>query len=167
MGARSKLTPDVQARILEGARNGATFAACAAYAGIAASTLHAWRARGAEAKSGLYRDFVNALARAEAEGEAVAAAQLVAGFTQPNVETRRTIKGDTEEEVIIQRPPDARLALAWLERRRPETWSPKHRVAVRFGSVAEALGALNVEDLSPAELALVERIVGMMETDDA
>ncbi|MCY4479930.1 MAG: hypothetical protein OXB97_08535 [Rhodospirillales bacterium] len=73
MPARSKLTDECEALILDAARDGASYAACAAAAGIAESTLHEWRRRGAKAKAGKFRAFVAALAMAEAEGEARAA----------------------------------------------------------------------------------------------
>ena len=163
MPARSKLTPEREAAILDAARDGASYAACAAAAGVAASTLHDWRRRGAEAKSGLYRAFVDALAMAEAAGEARAAKALSGGFLLPTIETRESVKGDTIERVTIERPPDARLALEWLARRCPDRWSPNQNMTIRHATIREALAAIDAHKLPASELATLERILDILE----
>ena len=161
------LTEEREAAILDAARDGASYAACAAAAGVAASTLHEWRRRGAEAKTGKYRAFVDALAMAQAAGEARAAKAFSGGFLLATIETRETVKGDTIERVTIERPPDAALALKWLERRRPERWSPRHRLTVQHGSLSEALAALDLDALPAGDLALLERVIGLLENENA
>ncbi len=70
-GRPTKLTPDVQKRITDGIRLGMTLEHAANFGGISYYTLTKWRKRGEEQKSGIYRDFVEALE--EANGQAVAA----------------------------------------------------------------------------------------------
>ena len=69
MGRRSKLTPEVQEKICEYVRLGATYEVAARAAGIDESTFYRWKALGEKARSGKYREFFKALRRAEAEGE--------------------------------------------------------------------------------------------------
>ena len=70
MGRRSKLTPEVQKKICDYIRIGLTYERAALAAGISVATFYNWKARGEKARSGKYFDFLDALHRAEAEGEA-------------------------------------------------------------------------------------------------
>ena len=130
-GRKTKLTPNRQRTICEVMRDGGTYAAAAAQAGICESTLHDWRRYGAEEESGIYRDLVDALDRAIAEGEAIAVRQVFASFTEPTVETvEETLSDGSSKTKTITRPPDASMALKWLERRSPQRWNIPHRLAV-------------------------------------
>ena len=164
MGRSSKLTPETEAAILKAIRNGAGFAAAAAVGGVGESTLHAWRKRGAAARTGMHRRFVNALALAEAECEATAARAVVEGFTLSSVETREKTgeDGKVVERTRIERPPDPRLALEWLARRCPERWNPRQRVRVEHASIRDALAALDLSALSQSELAEIEAILDLI-----
>lgn len=68
-GRPTKLTPAVQRRILKAIEAGCTIEHAAQAAGIHKATLHRWRQQGAEAKTGILRDFCDALEIAE--GKAV------------------------------------------------------------------------------------------------
>ena len=105
MGRRSKLTPEVQEKICNYVRQGLTYEIAARAAGISESTFYRWRERGEKARRGKYREFWEALKKAEAEAE----------------------------QVLVQRILDASndtwQAAAWiLERRHPERWARKDRV---------------------------------------
>ena len=162
-GRPSKLTAEAEAAILDALEDGATWAGAAAAAGLHPATVHRWRERGAGAKQGRFREFCDAAARASARGEAKAARQLVAGFTEPTIETTVTEGPEGVTTKTVTRPPDARLALEWLARRRPEQWGANTRVTVRHGTVREALAALDIDALPPAELAALERILDTLE----
>lgn len=131
MAARPKLTQERADRICESLRHGASDHAAASAAGIDRTTLYRWRRRGMEARHGPYRDLALRMEAALGEGEAVAAAALVASFTQPTRETiTETFASGKTRTRVIERPPDAKGALAWLERRRPDIWNAVSRVAV-------------------------------------
>lgn len=69
MGRPTKLTPEVQERILRAIRLGATREVAARAAGVDERTFYRWLQRGEAAKSGQYCQFRQAMARAESEGE--------------------------------------------------------------------------------------------------
>jgi hypothetical protein len=69
MARPSKLTPEVTKRLTEAIRAGNYYEAACGYAGIGYSTFRAWMVRGEKAKSGKYREFVEAITRAEYEAE--------------------------------------------------------------------------------------------------
>ena len=107
-GRKTKLNPKRRRIICEVIRDGGSFAAAAAQAGICESTLHDWRRYGAAEESGIYRNFVEALATAQALGEAIAVRAVVAAFTEGSVETvvENLPDGSTKTRTI-ERPPDA------------------------------------------------------------
>jgi transposase len=69
MGRPSKLTPEVQEKICNAIRAGNYYEAACAYAGIGYSTFRAWIVKGENAKSGKYREFLEAIKKAECEAE--------------------------------------------------------------------------------------------------
>lgn len=68
-GRPNKLTPARLERILYAVRLGAARHTQAKVGGISESCLQSWIAKGKAAKSGEYRDFLDRLDEAEAEGE--------------------------------------------------------------------------------------------------
>ena len=123
MGRPSKLTPEVEARIVEAVELGATWEKAAEAAGVGASTLREWRQRG-EADEAPFAAFLAALKRAEAEGVARAL---------------RTIRQAAESGQWT--------AAAWLlERRYPADYGRRTEVAVEArlpdSGVAELLRKL-------------------------
>ena len=71
------------------------------------------------------------MAKAADEGEAIAAKQVFKSFTEPTVETVVEDLPDGSTKVrTITRPPDAGMALRWLERRAGARWNLQHRLAV-------------------------------------
>ncbi len=102
MARPSKLTPEVQERICQAIRAGNYYEAARAYAGIGYSTFRAWMIKGEKAKSGKYREFMEAVTRAEHEAEA----RMVALWQK-------------------HMPEDYRAIRDFLERRYPERWGKR------------------------------------------
>lgn len=75
-GRRSKLTAEIQEKIVTAIRAGNYANIAAQYAGIAESTFYRWLQRGSASKSGRYRDFAEAVRQAERESEVRAVAIL-------------------------------------------------------------------------------------------
>lgn len=69
MGAPTKLTPELQATVVSFIRAGAYVETAAVAAGINKTTLYDWLKRGVAQTKGIYRDFSNALEKAQAEAE--------------------------------------------------------------------------------------------------
>jgi len=107
-GRRTKLTPEVQERIVRALRAGNYFRTACIHAGISEATGYEWLARGRgehdRPQTPLYAAFAEACARAEADAETRAVAQIITAGR------------------------DDWRANAWfLERRRPAEWSPRVR----------------------------------------
>jgi len=95
------LTPEVQARVCEAIAAGNTRHDAAEYAGVGASTLFAWLARGKRKRGGgRYREFLEALKKAEASA------------IVRNVQIIQKAAGKTWQ-----------AAAWWLERKYPQDWS--------------------------------------------
>jgi predicted transcriptional regulator len=138
----TKLTPEVQERILAAVRAGNYIEPSARSAGISPATFHRWIARGEKATSGIYRDFYEAVKRAEADAEVHAVAVI-----------RKEIADG-----------DWRAAAQFLERRFPDRWrrqqSIEHEGTQRL--------VVKTEDLADPELrkelrALTSRLAGARE----
>ena len=69
-GRPTKLTPTVIEKICDALRGGNYRETAAAYAGVGRSTFNDWMQRGHDAKSGIYRDLVDAVEKALADSEA-------------------------------------------------------------------------------------------------
>lgn len=104
-GRPTKLTPQVQARIVQAIVGGNDITVAAAYAGISKTTFYAWLERGRKAKTGPFADFVDAIEKAQADAEARNVA-LIAKAAQDGTWT---------------------AAAWWLERKYPERWGRKER----------------------------------------
>ena len=106
-GRRTKLTPEVQKRILSAIRAGNYATVAAEYAGIRERTFYAWLQRGRGQDAGIYRDFLEAVKSAEREAEVRAVAHIqshMAGSWQ--------------------------AAMTYLERKFPERWAKRERVSI-------------------------------------
>jgi len=92
-GRPTKLTPEVQEKIVTAIRAGNYAQVAAVYAGIGERTFYRWMEQGKRAKAGCYRQFWQAVKAAEGEAEVRAVA-------------------------IIQKkmPDDWRAAMSYLER---------------------------------------------------
>ena len=102
MARPSKLTPEIEKKILDAIRIGNYYEAACAYAGINIRTFYRWMENGEKAKSGKYCQFCHAVKQAEGDAEA----RIVAQWTSKT-------------------PEDWRAAQAFLEHRYPERWGKK------------------------------------------
>ena len=75
MARPSKLTSEVTKRLTEAIRAGNYYEAACGYAGIHYSTFRKWMQKGETAKKGKYREFFEAITRAEYEAEVRMVAQ--------------------------------------------------------------------------------------------
>jgi len=100
MARPSKLTPEAQAAIVDAVLHGCTYKDAAEAAGVDYNTFNEWMKKGAEGKSGTYREFNEAVSKANAE--------CAVNFTR--VIQTAAAKGD------------AKYALEWLKRRRRSEW---------------------------------------------
>ena len=104
-GRPTKLTPQVQARIVQAIVGGNDITVAAAYAGIGKTTFYEWLERGRKAKTGPFADFADAIQKAQADAETRNVA-LIAKAAQEGTWT---------------------AAAWWLERKYPERWGRKER----------------------------------------
>ncbi len=104
-GRPSKLTSEVKARLVQAIEAGNYYEAACGYAGITYTTFRNWMIKGENAKSGKYREFFEAITRAET----VAEVRMVAQWQQ-------------------HMPEDYRAIRDFLERRFPDRWGRKDKV---------------------------------------
>ncbi len=132
IGRPTKLTPDVQSRILQAIRCGLTYERACLAAGIGETTFYRWKAQG-EAGEDPFREFWEMVTCAGAEGEHALASI-----------------------VIEHAPNDWRAAMAVLKARHPDRWSDrvdvKHEGEVRVtatGDLADAMARAADKILPP------------------
>jgi hypothetical protein len=123
------LTPELQERVLQAIRAGNTREATANYAGIGRTTLFRWLEQGEASTSGQYRDFWNAVKKAEADCEVRNVGIIQMACQGGQVLERKTVtKADGAVEVSEKYSRAEWTAAAWwLERRRPDDWGRKDR----------------------------------------
>ena len=100
MGRRSKLTPQLQAELVNLIAAGNYDATAASAVGISSSTFYRWLEQGERASSGRYREFWEAVTRARARAE---------------VEAVSVLKTAAQSG-------DWRAAVEWLARKHPDRW---------------------------------------------
>lgn len=105
MGRPSKLTPKVQQKLVDAIKSGNYYDAACSYAGIDYSTFRRWMEKGEQQRKGKFRDFCEAIKKAEAEAEI----RIVALWQK-------------------QIPENWQAARDFLERRYPERWGRKDKV---------------------------------------
>ena len=113
MARPSKLTPEVQEKICNAIRAGNYYEAACGYAGIGYSTFRVWMIKGEKAKTGKYREFMDAVMRAEYEAEA----RMVAQWQK-------------------HMPEDYRAIRDFLERRYPDRWGRKNLSIEHSGEIS-------------------------------
>ena len=133
MGRKTRLTKSIKETILKGIRLGLTYERAAQLAGIGTSTFYRWKQHGQERETGIYREFWEALKKAEVEGEA-ANIQVIA----------QAARGDKDRA-------GQWTAAAWLlERRHPARWAKVTKLEVTWQEKVIALyrsGAVTQEDI--------------------
>jgi hypothetical protein len=127
MSRPTKLTPAVEALILEALRTGHTRTAAAEHVGVPRERLSRWMARNVT--------FRHAVLRAEAEAEIAAATSLREAFEAG----------------------DWRAGFAWLERRRHHDWGRIDRVEIEVRRAAERIAESYPPDNRPDPDWLVRR----------
>ena len=107
-GRKTKLTPEVHDKIIAAIRAGNYAKVAAAYAGVGERTYYFWLRRGFEEESGIYRQFRQAVEKAESEAEVRAVA-------------------------IIQKHMEIswQAAMTYHERKYPDRWARRTRIEFR------------------------------------
>ena len=116
-----KLTDKVQTIIVESLENGLSIAAACGRARISKTAFYDWYNKGAESKTGKYRDF----------HDAVDNAKNTAQSNFENVIATAADKGTWQ------------AAAWWLERRRPELYNKPEKVVSKFEGVDSLVGVFN------------------------
>jgi hypothetical protein len=119
IGRPTKLTKEIQQAIVVAIQSCNYTEVAAAYAGIDKATFYRWMERGESEPDGIYRDFRDAIRKAEAEAEVYATATL-----------RKAM-------------PDTPSAATWfLERKFQERWGRKEQVTTlhKFDHLAYLAG---------------------------
>ncbi|MCH9647761.1 MAG: hypothetical protein K0U98_05950 [Deltaproteobacteria bacterium] len=134
-GRRTKLTPEVQTKIVTAIRAGNYACVAAEYAGITEATFYGWLRRGREAGKGIYFEFLQSVKGAEREAEVRAVA-----LVQKHMEGNWT------------------AAMTFLERKFPQRWGRRDRLSIDVDpreALAQLLGA------SPDEIeTVVDEVAG-------
>jgi len=136
--AKFELNPDIQKRICDAIRIGTTRNIAAEYAGVCERTFYRWIERGKSAKSGKYKEFCQALKRAEAEG-------VVNNLSRIQNAGIGKIKNDRGEWEKFE---GQWQALAWiLERRHPKEYGKQVSLTDDTSKqIADAIENLKVKD---------------------
>ena len=129
MGRHTKLTPEVQQRVVEAIQAGNYKETAAATSGINVATLYRWMEKGQKAKSGAFREFCDAVKGAEAEAEAVALSVIkkaANGYAVVKVKTMIDEDGNAHGREESRSSEFSWQAAAWyLERAHPSRWRRK------------------------------------------
>ncbi len=117
-GRPSKLTFEVEKRLVEAVRAGNSREAAAKAAGISEATFYSWLSRGRKAKRGRFLEFLEAIKKAEGEAEQKAVGRIVEAGQK-----------------------HWQAAAWWLERKYPKRWArtDRHEVTGKDG------GKLSIE----------------------
>lgn len=134
MARPTKLTAEVSEKICRAIRAGNYPAVAARAAGISDATFYRWMEQGRNAKSGIHRDFYDAVGQAVAESEAHAVAILR--------------KASTNGEW--------RAAESLLKRRFPHNWGGH---GPRTPELEEKRPTVDLKQLNERELKVLEKIL--------
>jgi hypothetical protein len=131
MARPSKLTPEVQAAVVEGIKAGNYGEVAAGVAGIGARTYYRWLRQGCRSKRGRFWQFWQAIKKAEAETE-ISHIAAIRGIAQGGelIDSRtvtRTHRDGTQTVTVTKKYSQPQwTALAWiLEGRHAERWGRK------------------------------------------
>lgn len=136
----TKLTPDMQHMIITRLSAGSPIETTCDSVGITKQTFYNWLKQGEEAKSGIYFDFFDAVARAKADGLIQAAIRFREGMNPSDVEAvttevveetrinpktgaEYTYKKTVTRKTVTHAPGDWRAAMEYLARRDPKNWA--------------------------------------------
>ena len=163
MGRPSKLTGEVQQKIVFAIANGNALETAAQYAGIDPSTLFRWMQKG---KKGWkpYCEFRKAIEKARTEIEMSHVATIeqakTGGVLVSEVITEKVFKNGTVETKTTRTwtRPEWTAAAWWLERQHSDKWGKKESVEITIRREAERLAketGLDVDEI----MAEAERLV--------
>ena len=144
MGRPSLLTAQLTKEITDYIDEGLNFDDAARCAGISETTFYRWKAKGRRAKRGRYREFWEAIKRAEAERKRRRLEVVHAAYLKPSRKVRiirdpdpqdpaNPQKGTIREIIVETRPPDWKAAAWALERSNPEEFG--RRVVQHEGEI--------------------------------
>lgn len=166
----TKLTPDVQKKIVDALMTGATIEKVCAYVGIHKDTFYSWLARGKDSqRTNKYTDFADAVTHAKAAAHINATKVLAAGMqpsqvetevveliteTRLNTDTGKTYQHErsTQRKSITQKPGDWRAAESFLKRRDSQNWSALLKVDIDPLLILAVVKALKALDQDPATI---------------
>lgn len=147
-GRPTKLTPEIAQRIEQAVAAGNYLETAAAFAGISKQTLYKWLRKGARAKSGEHRAFVDAVEKALAQAEVRDVANIAraaSGYDVVRTKERITTDGKVERMTETGRE-FSWQASAWrLERKYPDRWGRRVDVAVTGELSGEVSGEIGVK----------------------
>lgn len=141
-GRKTKLTQDLIQEAEKLLRAGNYASTVCSYLGIHESTWYRWMEEGKEAKSGIKKEFCEAIKRAETTAE---------------IRNVNLIQKAAEE--------DWRAAMTYLERKFPDRWGRKERVEAKIqhsgkdGGAIQMEQTINLENLTDQELQVLEGIL--------
>jgi hypothetical protein len=133
------LTPELQQRLCDALASGCYFRPACTYAGVSYKVFREWMLKGEKARSGPFRDFRDAIHKAQADAEV----QVVAFWR-------------------AQLPNDWRACRDFLARRYPQRWGPmqrheiKAKADVTTGGEPLDKGTLTADDLAHVALLAAE-----------
>jgi hypothetical protein len=171
-GRRTKLTPEVQKKIVDALSAGNYFEVACEYAGISVSIGMEWLQRGrgehpTKPKAKEFSDFLEAVTRAQAEDEVHTIARLKkAGqggelieettYQEPSVIVTKA-NGDIEERIGKKRTvrryssPEPQADEWRMERKHTQRWGRKDRIDLHHFILDEATRLAEDHELSDAE----------------
>lgn len=159
-GRPTKLDAAIQDRICNTIRLGNYMEAAAASAGVSKVTLYAWLKEGARQTRGRYRDFLNAVERAEADREI--GANLVITKAANGTAAIPARDGHPGQPAI---PGDWRAAAWRLERTMPERYG--RRVVEVTGKDGGPVRTMDLTKLATDELEKLEQLAEKALADQA
>lgn len=130
-GRPTKLTPELQARMLALLRAGNYVETAAAACGLAKKTFYNWLQKGARAKGGEYHEFAAAVEKAMGEAEArdlLTIDKAAQGYDVTVVKETVSNGVVIDREVKNSRRFDWQAAAWRLERKFPDRWGRRERV---------------------------------------
>lgn len=137
-GRPSSMTPEIRAKLLEALRGGNYRGVACQWAGVDDSTLRRWMRKGLDEPDSEWAKFREEVIEAEQSAEVRAVALIMRGAES-----------------------DPKHAQWWLERKFPERWGRKDRLALTGrdgGAIQAQVSTVDMTKLSDDELATLEAI---------